>query len=47
MAFNFPLMPRLFMAIRREDQRPIVDIINQMPEIPSTCQWALFLAQSR
>ena len=34
MAFNFPLMPRLFMAIRREDQRPIIDIINQMPEIP-------------
>ena len=43
MAFNFPLMPRLFMAIRREDQRPIIDIINQMPEIPATCQWALFL----
>src|SRR6202453_388472 len=43
MAFNFPLMPRLFMAIRREDQRPIVDIINQMPDIPSSCQWALFL----
>ena len=43
MAFNFPLMPRLFMAIRREDQRPIIDIINQMPEIPETCQWALFL----
>jgi maltose alpha-D-glucosyltransferase / alpha-amylase len=43
MAFNFPLMPRLFMAIRREDQRPIIDIVNQMPEIPATCQWALFL----
>jgi maltose alpha-D-glucosyltransferase/alpha-amylase len=43
MAFNFPLMPRLFMAIRREDQRPIVDIMNQMPEIPGNCQWALFL----
>ena len=43
MAFNFPLMPRLFMAIRREDQRPLVDIINQMPEIPASCQWALFL----
>ncbi|MDR3639179.1 MAG: maltose alpha-D-glucosyltransferase [Isosphaeraceae bacterium] len=43
MAFNFPLMPRLFMAIRREDQRPIIDIMNQMPAIPSNCQWALFL----
>jgi maltose alpha-D-glucosyltransferase/alpha-amylase len=43
MAFNFPLMPRLFMAIRREDQRPIVDIMNQMPTIPANCQWALFL----
>ena len=43
MAFNFPLMPRLFMAIRREDQRPIIDIMNQMPEIPASCQWALFL----
>ena len=43
MAFNFPLMPRLFMAIRREDQRPIIDIMNQMPEIPPACQWALFL----
>ena len=46
-SFTWPstsrLMPRLFMAIRREDQRPIVDIINQMPEIPATCQWALFL----
>ena len=36
-------MPRLFMAIRREDQRPIIDIMSQMPEIPATCQWALFL----
>ncbi len=43
MAFNFPLMPRLFMAIRREDQRPIIEIMNQMPEIPASCQWALFL----
>ena len=43
MAFNFPLMPRLFMALRREDQRPIIDIMTQMPEIPSSCQWALFL----
>jgi maltose alpha-D-glucosyltransferase / alpha-amylase len=43
MAFNFPLMPRLFMAIRREDNRPIIEIMNQMPEIPLSCQWALFL----
>jgi maltose alpha-D-glucosyltransferase/alpha-amylase len=43
MAFNFPLMPRLFMSIRREERRPIVDIMAQMPEIPPTCQWALFL----
>ena len=43
MAFNFPLMPRLFMAIRREDQRPITEIMGQMPEIPLSCQWALFL----
>jgi len=43
MAFNFPLMPRMFMAIRREQRRPIVDIMAQTPEIPPTCQWALFL----
>lgn len=43
MAFNFPLMPRMFMAIRREDSRPIIDILSNMPEIPETCQWALFL----
>jgi maltose alpha-D-glucosyltransferase/alpha-amylase len=43
MAFNFPLMPRMFMAIRREERRPIVEIMNQMPEIPPACQWALFL----
>jgi len=43
MAFNFPLMPRLFMAIRKEDRQPIEDIMNQMPSIPSICQWALFL----
>jgi maltose alpha-D-glucosyltransferase/alpha-amylase len=43
MAFNFPLMPRMFMAIRREDRRPIVNIMNQMPDIPTACQWALFL----
>lgn len=43
MAFNFPLMPRIFMALRREDRVPIVEIINQTPEIPSSCQWGLFL----
>jgi maltose alpha-D-glucosyltransferase/alpha-amylase len=43
MAFNFPLMPRMFMAIRREDRRPILDIMAQMPEIPEGCQWATFL----
>ena len=43
MAFNFPLMPRMFMAIRREDSRPIIDIMQNMPAIPESCQWALFL----
>ena len=43
MAFHFPIMPRLFMAIRMEDRFPIVDILSQTPEIPETSQWALFL----
>lgn len=43
MAFNFPLMPRLFMALRREDRTPIIDIIAQLPEIPENCQWCVFL----
>jgi maltose alpha-D-glucosyltransferase / alpha-amylase len=43
MAFHFPLMPRLFMAVRMEDRTPIVDILAQTPPIPETCQWALFL----
>src|SRR2546423_568362 len=43
MAFHFPLMPRLFMAIRMEDRVPIIDIIEQTPSIPETSQWALFL----
>lgn len=43
MCFNFPLMPRLFMAIRREQRRPIVDIMTQLPAIPANCQWAIFL----
>ena len=43
MAFHFPLMPRLFMAIRMEDRYPIIDMLEQTPAIPETCQWALFL----
>lgn len=43
MCFHFPLMPRLFMAIRTEDRFPIIDILEQTPEIPEICQWALFL----
>jgi maltose alpha-D-glucosyltransferase / alpha-amylase len=43
MAFHFPLMPRLFMAIRMEDRFPIIEILEQTPAIPETCQWALFL----
>jgi maltose alpha-D-glucosyltransferase/alpha-amylase len=43
MAFHFPLMPRIYMALRQEDRLPITDIIQQTPDIPDTCQWALFL----
>src|SRR5947209_8583326 len=43
MAFNFPLMPRMFMALRREQSWPIIEIMDQMPAIPANCQWALFL----
>ena len=43
MAFHFPVMPRLFMALRREDATPIVEILEQTPEIPDSCQWGLFL----
>jgi len=43
MAFHFPLMPRLFMGLRREDAAPIVEIMAQTPAIPESCQWALFL----
>src|SRR2546425_910615 len=42
-AFHFPLRPRLFMALRQEDRHPITDILRQTPEIPESCQWALFL----
>ena len=43
MAFHFPLMPRLFMALRLEDRQPILDIMADTPEIPAGCQWGLFL----
>ncbi|HEX8416646.1 MAG TPA: maltose alpha-D-glucosyltransferase [Methylobacterium sp.] len=43
MAFHFPLMPRMYMAIAREDRHPITDIMRQTPEIPEGCQWAIFL----
>ena len=43
MAFHFPLMPRMYMAIRKEDRSPIVEILAQTPEIPDECQWAIFL----
>src|SRR5204862_1218070 len=42
-AFHFPVMPRLFMAIRMEDRLPVIDILQQTPPIPDTCQWAMFL----
>jgi len=43
MNFHFPLMPRLFMAVQQEDRFPIIDILDQTPEIPENCQWAIFL----
>jgi maltose alpha-D-glucosyltransferase/alpha-amylase len=43
MAFHFPLMPRIFMALRLEDRHPITEIMAQTPPIPPTCQWGLFL----
>jgi maltose alpha-D-glucosyltransferase/alpha-amylase len=43
MAFHFPLMPRMYMAIGREDRFPITDIMRQTPPIPENCQWAIFL----
>jgi maltose alpha-D-glucosyltransferase/alpha-amylase len=43
MAFHFPVMPRMFMALRMEDRFPIVDILTQTPAIPDSSQWALFL----
>src|SRR5579863_3953823 len=43
MAFHFPVMPRLFMAMHMEDRFPVVDILDQTPALPANCQWALFL----
>lgn len=43
MAYHFPLMPRMYMAIAQEDRHPIVEIMEQTPDIPDNCQWAVFL----
>jgi maltose alpha-D-glucosyltransferase / alpha-amylase len=43
MAFHFPVMPRMYMALRKEDRTPLVDIMRQTPQIPTDCQWAIFL----
>ncbi|BBD09515.1 maltose alpha-D-glucosyltransferase [Desulfovibrio ferrophilus] len=43
MAFHFPIMPRLYMALHMEDRYPLLDILEQTPDIPETSQWALFL----
>jgi maltose alpha-D-glucosyltransferase / alpha-amylase len=43
MAFHFPLMPRMFMALKLEDRKPLTEILKQTPEIPEVCQWCLFL----
>jgi maltose alpha-D-glucosyltransferase / alpha-amylase len=43
MAFHFPLMPRIFMAVALEDRYPIAEILRQTPDIPDNCQWAIFL----
>ncbi len=43
MAFHFPLMPRIYMAVSTEDRHPITDIMRQTPDIPDSCQWAVFL----
>jgi maltose alpha-D-glucosyltransferase/alpha-amylase len=42
-AFHFPLMPRMFMSVKLEDRKPIIDIFQQTPEIPHNCQWCIFL----
>ncbi len=43
MVYHFPLMPRMYMAVAQEDRYPILEIMGQTPEIPDTCQWAIFL----
>jgi maltose alpha-D-glucosyltransferase/alpha-amylase len=43
MAFHFPIMPRMFMALRLEDRKPLVEIIERTPAIPESCQWGIFL----
>jgi len=43
MAYHFPIMPRLFMALRQEDRRPIVEVLEKTPTIPDNCQWGMFL----
>jgi maltose alpha-D-glucosyltransferase / alpha-amylase len=43
MAFHFPLMPRMFMSLKLEDRKPILDILQRTPKIPETCQWCIFL----
>ncbi|ABS62164.1 trehalose synthase [Parvibaculum lavamentivorans DS-1] len=43
MAFHFPLMPRMYMAVAQEDRFPITDIMRQTPDIDESCQWAIFL----
>jgi maltose alpha-D-glucosyltransferase / alpha-amylase len=43
MAYHFPLMPRIYMAIAQEDRYPIIEIMQQTPDIPDSCQWAIFL----
>ena len=43
MSFHFPVMPRMFMALRLEDRKPLIDIIERTPDIPDACQWGIFL----
>ena len=43
MAYHFPLMPRIYMAMAQEDRHPVVEIMQQTPDIPDSCQWAIFL----
>ena len=43
MAFHFPLMPRMFMGLKLEDRKPIIEILQRTPQIPESCQWCIFL----